>query len=115
MDKINLYEIILSTEENNHKYKAYLEKKCNIPIKKESILNHLKEKFRAKEVPIFLQNKLDNIQTLNFQSIKKENIYKTLLIDDIEILDSLFTCEEKEKFLKIEYKNYKYEKLKEAC
>lgn len=26
MDKINLYEIILSTGENNHKYKAYLEK-----------------------------------------------------------------------------------------
>ena len=34
MDKINLYEIILSTEENNHKYKAYLEKNAIYRLKK---------------------------------------------------------------------------------
>lgn len=115
MDKINLYEIILSKGKKKHKYKVYLDKKCNIPIKKYSVLNHLKEKFKAKEVPIFLQSKLDNIQTLNFQLIKKEHIYKVILIDDVEILDTLFTCKEKEKFLKIEYRDYKHQKLKEAC
>ena len=115
MDKINLYEMILSKGKSNHEYKMYRDKKCNIPIKKESILNHLKEKFKAKEVTIFLENNLKDIQTLNFYPIKKGHIYKTLLIDDIEILDTLFTCKEKEQFLKIEYRDYKHQKLKEAC
>ena len=115
MDKIDLYETILSKEKDKSKYRSYLDKKNNIPIEKESILNHLKEKYKAKELPICSKNKLKNIQTLNFQQIKKEHIYKTLLIDDVEILDSLFKCKEKEKFLKIEYKDYKHQKLKEAC
>ena len=111
MDKINLYEMILSKGKSNHEYKMYRDKKCNIPIKKESILKHLKEKFKAKEVTIFLENNLKDIQTLNFYPIKKGHIYKTLLIDDIEILDTLFTCKEKEQFLKIEYRDYKHQKL----
>lgn len=53
MDKLNLYETILSAGKNKSKYKLYIDKKSNIPIKKESVLNHLKEKFKAKEVPIF--------------------------------------------------------------
>ncbi|MEG0856276.1 MAG: hypothetical protein RSG52_07340 [Terrisporobacter sp.] len=113
MNKIDLYEIMLSKDKS--KYEAYLDKKNNIPIEKESILNHLKEKYKAKEVNIFYENKIEDIQTLNFQPIKKEHIYKILLIDDMEILNSLFICKEKENFLKIEYKDYKNEKLKEAC
>lgn len=115
MSKVNLYETILSTGKNECKYKIYLDKKSNIPIKKEDIFDHLKEKFKAKEVTIFSKNKVDNIKTLNFQQIRKEHIYKIILINELEILDSLFTCKEKEEFLKIEYKDYKHKKLKEAC
>ena len=80
MDKINLYEIILSTEENNHKYKAYLEKKCNIPIKKESILNHLKEKVPCWEAEIddnvlVYDCNLDKIVSLNDSIVKFGGCY----------------------------------------
>ncbi|MCC3870112.1 hypothetical protein [Terrisporobacter mayombei] len=113
MDKIYLYEKLIN--KNDYNYKIYLDKKEDIPAKKEDVLKYFKERFKAREVCKVNQVEDDNIFDLGFKYTKEENTYKNLVVDDVDILDELLTCKEKEQFLKVEYKEYKYQKLKEAC